>query len=120
MSSPGNISSVIPDESTSDNPSILEPSSHRRKRQRLSSPTYDEQIPLSQQEVAAFDTFEETLSQGSRKSSPFKASHSSSSLDRTRRDEIIASALGFKKLNTDEDMEDAFEGMQNESQALPV
>ncbi|KAK7695063.1 hypothetical protein QCA50_002252 [Cerrena zonata] len=78
---------------------------HRRKRQRLSSPTYDEQIPLSQHEVAAFDTFEHTLSQGSKKSSPLKPSQSLSSSGRARRDELIAAAMGLKKINTDENVE---------------
>lgn len=40
-----------------------EPSPPARKRQRMSSPTYDEQVDISQDDIEAFDRIEHTLSQ---------------------------------------------------------
>ena len=90
---------------------IVETTPHRRKRQRLSSPTYDEQCSLSQHEVAAFDKFEESFSQSSKGSSPLKASQHAYGLDKAKREELNASALGLKKINTDDDTDENSGGM---------
>lgn len=41
-----------------------------RKRQRLSSPTYDEQVDLSQEDIDAFDQIQQCISQSQSHSSP--------------------------------------------------
>jgi breast cancer 2 susceptibility protein len=43
--------------------SITDSLSPPRKRQRMSSPTYDEQVDLSQEDIEAFDEIEHALSQ---------------------------------------------------------
>lgn len=60
------------------------------KRQRMSSPTYDEQVDLSQDDIAAFDQMQETLSQAhSRPQSPEKSSLNA----REKRQRAIEEAL---------------------------
>lgn len=66
------------------------------KKQRLSSPTYDEQFELSQDVVAAFDDFERKLSQAP-PSIPFsqpRSSQANTESARKRRRSQIALALG--------------------------
>ncbi|KAF7972587.1 hypothetical protein HWV62_17384, partial [Athelia sp. TMB] len=61
-----------------------------RKRQRMSSPTYDEQVDLSQDDIAAFDQIEHKLSQSkSRSHSPQKLSLSA----KEKRQRAIEEAL---------------------------
>lgn len=70
-----------------------------RKRQRLSSPTYDEQFELSQDDVKAFDMFEQKLSQAL--SSPLKPSQKLFSQARPQRGFEVASALNRSKGTAD-------------------
>ncbi|KAH8102418.1 hypothetical protein BXZ70DRAFT_928500 [Cristinia sonorae] len=80
---------------------------HRRKRQRLSSPTYDDQVVLSQQEIDAFEQLDKALSQTQRKSqSPLKPSQSVHMIDKLKRDQAIAAALGLKNLEPEGDQDE--------------
>lgn len=72
------------------------------KRQRLSSPTYDDQVELSQDQVAAFDAFERTLSQTTL--SQAKPSQAVSASAKKRRDGAIALALSQHGFGHDSDM----------------
>ncbi|KAH9947131.1 hypothetical protein B0H21DRAFT_364507 [Amylocystis lapponica] len=63
------------------------------KRQRLSSPTYDEQYCLSQEELRAFDVFEHELSQSQRPLSPPRPSQSLANPLRRKRAQYISFAL---------------------------
>ena len=56
-------------------------------------------------------SFEESFSQSSKGSSPLKASQHAYGLDKAKREELIASALGLKKINTDDDTDDNSGGM---------
>lgn len=68
--------------------------SRAAKRQRLSSPTYDEQVEMSQDIVAAFDAFERDQSQHPRPpQGPGRPSQSLSASERKKRDSAIALAL---------------------------
>ncbi|CAL1694441.1 unnamed protein product [Somion occarium] len=94
---------------------------HRRKRQRLSSPTYDEQVSLSQDEVAAFDDFERQRTQSLDGTSPLKMSQANTSYDRRKRDEAIALALGLKSVvGDDEGDQSSEERSQSPSPSLPA
>ena len=66
--------------------------SRAAKRQRLSSPTYDEQVELSEDIVEAFDAFERTLSQ-QLPPSQARRSQGLSASAKKRRDSMIALAL---------------------------
>lgn len=69
-----------------------------RKRQRLSSPTYDQQFVMSQEEVDAFDVFNRRLSQT--RVSPLKLSAPLSSQINRKRSHAVAEALSFKRNNS--------------------
>ncbi|KAI0785379.1 hypothetical protein BC629DRAFT_516029 [Irpex lacteus] len=67
-----------------------------RKKQRLSSPTYDEQFELSQDQIKAFDEFERALTQrcpSPSPKSPLKPSQAITPRSRRRRNIAIALAL---------------------------
>jgi hypothetical protein len=66
-----------------------------RKRQRMSSPTYDEQVVLSQDVIDAFDKFEHARSRlhSSEPHSPSKMKPSTSLSGREKRQREIAEAL---------------------------
>lgn len=75
-----------------------DPMSPVRKRQRMSSPTYDEQVALSQDDLEAFDNFERKLTQlqSPRTQSPAKTTRLSKSptlTARERRQRAIEEAL---------------------------
>ena len=70
------------------------------KRQRLSSPTYDDQFVMSQEEVAAFDVFNRRLSQT--RASPMRPSQSLSPQSKRKRSHAIAEALGLKRDDPDD------------------
>ncbi|KAI0094432.1 hypothetical protein BDY19DRAFT_901619 [Irpex rosettiformis] len=75
----------------------LERSPSRRKKQRLSSPTYDEQYELSQDQITAFDEFERALTQRSSTSPKSPPKPSQALTPRSRRKRNIAIALALKE-----------------------
>ncbi|KAL4253568.1 Breast cancer type 2 susceptibility protein [Abortiporus biennis] len=80
----------------------------RRKRQRLSSPTYDEQCDLSQDQMEVFEAHEQVMasqrnSSSSRSSSQPRPSQVITEHNRRKRDEAIAAALGLKDLKDIDD-----------------
>ncbi|KAI0072234.1 hypothetical protein K474DRAFT_1651388 [Panus rudis PR-1116 ss-1] len=94
---------------------------HRSKRQRLSSPTYDEQVVLSQEEVAAFDDYDKNLTQSSqRQSSPLKMSQTMAQADRRKRDAAIAAALGLKEITQDDEIAGAENDTRSPSPCDPA
>lgn len=84
---------------------------HRRKRQRLSSPTYDDQVVLSQEQLAAFEEFDKALTQSQRRSqSPLKPSQTLQVSDKLKRDQAIAAALKLKNLEPEGSQDDDGDG----------
>lgn len=76
-----------------DSPQRSPSSSPARKRQRLSSPTYDEQIDdISQEDIAAFDEIEYRLSQKAQSPRRLQSNHNSQEA-KERRAKAIAEAL---------------------------
>lgn len=75
--------------------SDTDPESRPQKRQRLSSPTYDDQLEMySQDEVNAFDMFERQLSQAPK--SPYRTSQSQSQQVNNSSGFVVATTLKRK------------------------